>query len=59
MMGQRCQTFMTSLVSYNEEPIDLVSIPLISKFFDVFPKILLGIPAPREVEFTIDIALSM
>lgn len=28
---------------------------MVSKFPDVFPKILLGILTPREVEFTIDI----
>lgn len=41
-----------------EEPLALTSILVVSKFFDVFPKVLSSIPPNREVEFTIDITPS-
>lgn len=42
---------------FYEEVAKLTSIPMVSDFFDVFPEILLVIPPPREVEFTINVAL--
>lgn len=56
MMDQGCQTFVARLVNSREEPLALTSIPVVSKYFDVFPKVLPSIPTTREVEFTIDIA---
>lgn len=56
MMEQGCRTFMASLVSSSEEQVKLVSIMVVSEFLDIFSKVLLGIPPPREVKFTIDVA---
>lgn len=58
MMEQECQAFIASLVSSIEETIELDSILVVSKFLNVFPKLLSGIPPLKEVECIIDEASS-
>lgn len=56
LIGQGCQAYVASLVDLNEEAKETTSILLVSEFLDVFLEELPGVPPPREVEFTIDIA---
>lgn len=53
---QGCQTFLASLVSSSEESVELASILVVLKFPDVLTEKLFGIPPPREIEFSIDVA---
>ena len=43
------------VVAHVEASLDLVSIPVVCEFLDVFPKDLPGLPPDRDVEFSIEL----
>ena len=43
------------VVAHVEASTDLVSIPVVCKFLDVFPKDLPRLPPDRDIEFSIDL----
>lgn len=58
IMEKGCHAFVACLVDLNLKITEL-AISIVSKFPDVFPEELHGIPPPREAEFTIDVAPSV
>ena len=43
------------VVAHVEASTDLVSIPVVCEFLNVFPKDLPGLPPDRDIEFTIEL----
>ena len=56
LLGEGCKAFVASIVESEPKSKDLSMIPVVSKFPDVFPDELPGLPPKRAVEFAIDLA---
>ena len=57
MMRKGCEVYLTLVVDVHGRKSELVSIPVVIKFSDVFPEELLGLSLEREVEVSIDTLL--
>ena len=59
-MTSGCDAFLACVTSsfvkeVGESSPSVYSVPIACEFLDVFPEDLLGLPPPREVEFSIDL----
>jgi hypothetical protein len=50
-----CRGFLASVVDLQKKELEIVDIPVVREFPDVFPEDLPGLPPDREVEFSIDL----
>jgi len=55
--GSQCFIILTQLSVEDEG--ENVETPVVRDFMDVFPKVVLGLPPKREVEFFIDLVLEV
>nr|XP_043633164.1 uncharacterized protein LOC122604340 [Erigeron canadensis] len=53
--GERTETIDRHLMSATEKVVKLADIPIGCDFSDVFPDDVVGLPPPRQVEFSIDV----
>ena len=56
MLCKACQGYLVYAIEYGNSEMQLAEIPMVNKFFDVFPKDLPGLPPDRELEFEIELA---
>ena len=57
MMRKGCEVYLALMVDVHGRKSELVSIPVVIKFSDVFPEELPGLSPEREVEVSIDTLL--
>ena len=50
-----CEAFLALILDSKREQVNLVNIPVIKEFPDVFPEELLGVPSEREVDLSIEV----
>ena len=55
MLRKGCQGYLAFVVDRRQEGTRLEDIPIVKEFPDVFPDDISGLPADREVKFTIDL----
>ncbi|GJU79884.1 putative reverse transcriptase domain-containing protein [Tanacetum coccineum] len=54
-----CELFLAQVTEQESKEKRLEDVPVIRDFLEVFPKELLGLPPPRQVEFRIDLILGV
>nr|XP_043606447.1 uncharacterized protein LOC122578500 [Erigeron canadensis] len=54
-LSHGCSSYLAHIVDIEKKPPPIEDIPIVSEFADVFPEDLPGIPAERQVEFSIDL----
>ena len=52
-----CETFLSLILDYKRDQVDVEKILLVREFLDVFLEELPGIPPEKEVDFSIEIVL--
>jgi hypothetical protein len=58
-MRKGCKLYVVTTMNKKEDTMSIEQYPVLSKFSDVFPKELPGLPPKRELEFTIELKLGM
>ncbi|XP_074374293.1 uncharacterized protein LOC141714689 [Apium graveolens] len=56
LLRQGCEAYLAHIVDTKRETPEILTIPVVNDFEDVFPKDLPGLPPDREIEFAIDLA---
>ncbi|XP_074322929.1 uncharacterized protein LOC141659897 [Apium graveolens] len=56
LLRQGCEGYLAHVIDRSKETPNIGSIPIVSKFPDVFPDELPGLPPNRQIEFSIDLA---
>ncbi|XP_052197351.1 uncharacterized protein LOC127804519 [Diospyros lotus] len=55
LMRHGCEAYLALVTTGKEDKVELLDIPMVCEFPDVFPEELPGLPPSREVEFSIDL----
>ena len=56
MLRKACQGYLVYVIESGNSEMQLVEVPVVNEFFDVFPEDLPGLPPDREIEFEIELA---
>lgn len=57
MLNKGCVGYLESMVEVPKKEAKISLVQVVSKFENVFPKDLLGLPPDREIKFAIDLVL--
>ena len=56
MLRKACQGYLVYAIESSNGEMQSAKVPVVNKFFDVFPEDLPGLPPDREIEFEIELA---